>query len=363
MIKLSLCMIVKNEQEVLGRCLDSVCGIFDEIIIVDTGSHDNTKLIASQYTDKVYDFKWVDDFSAARNYSFSKATMQYVMWLDADDIIMTSDRELLLAFKSKLSFSVDVVMMKYNVAFDEDDLPVLSYYRERIMKRSNNFKWISPIHETVETTGKVEYSNIAISHKKLSVADPDRNINIFEKMIASGEILDARGQFYYARELYYHERYQEAIDKFNFFLNEGKGWIENNISACQDLANCYTALKDDRAALVALLRSLTYDVPRAEICCKIGKYFFEVMKYQQSIFWYNMATTIEIDYNNKGFISPDCYGFIPEIQMCVCYDRLGDYENALKCHERTKLLKPNNSSVKINEEYFRKKLPCAKANK
>ena len=68
-------MIVKNEEKVLARCLDSIRGFVDEIIIVDTGSDDDTKRIARKYTDKVYDFEWIDDFAAARNYSFSKATM------------------------------------------------------------------------------------------------------------------------------------------------------------------------------------------------------------------------------------------------------------------------------------------------
>ena len=80
-------MIVKNEEKVLKRCLNCVKDIVDEIIIVDTGSTDKTKEIARKYTDKVLDFKWVNDFSKARNYSFSKATKDYILWLDADDVI------------------------------------------------------------------------------------------------------------------------------------------------------------------------------------------------------------------------------------------------------------------------------------
>ena len=67
-------MIVKNEEMHLARCLDSIAKLVDEIIIVDTGSADRTKEIASQYTPNVYSYPWKDDFSAARNYSFSKAT-------------------------------------------------------------------------------------------------------------------------------------------------------------------------------------------------------------------------------------------------------------------------------------------------
>ena len=67
MITISVCMIVKNEERVLERCLDSLRGLMDELIIVDTGSADRTKEIAARYTDKIYDFAWVGDFSAARN--------------------------------------------------------------------------------------------------------------------------------------------------------------------------------------------------------------------------------------------------------------------------------------------------------
>ena len=78
MISISLCMIVKNEEAVLSRCLDSIADLMDEIIIVDTGSTDKTKEIALKYTDKVYDFEWTGSFSDARNYSFSFATKEYI---------------------------------------------------------------------------------------------------------------------------------------------------------------------------------------------------------------------------------------------------------------------------------------------
>ena len=95
---ISLCMIVRNEEKVLARCLESVRGCVDEIIIVDTGSSDGTKEIAARFTDKIYDFEWIDDFSAARNYSFEQATGDYLLWLDADDVLLPADAEALLRF-------------------------------------------------------------------------------------------------------------------------------------------------------------------------------------------------------------------------------------------------------------------------
>ena len=75
MNSISLCMIVKNEETTLQRCLESVAVIADEIVIVDKGSDDATKAIAATFTSRVVDFDWVDDFSAARNYAFAQATM------------------------------------------------------------------------------------------------------------------------------------------------------------------------------------------------------------------------------------------------------------------------------------------------
>ena len=77
MVTVSLCMIVKNEEKHLPRCLDSVRDLVDEIVIADTGSTDRTVEIARRYTEQVYGFPWRDDFAAARNFSFSKASMEY----------------------------------------------------------------------------------------------------------------------------------------------------------------------------------------------------------------------------------------------------------------------------------------------
>lgn len=84
---LSLCMIVKNEEESLKSCLSKIVAFVDEIIIVDTGSTDSTKNIASEFTDKIYDFDWCNDFSKARNFSISKASKDWILVLDADEIV------------------------------------------------------------------------------------------------------------------------------------------------------------------------------------------------------------------------------------------------------------------------------------
>jgi len=86
-------MITRDNENMLGDCLNSVKDLVDEIIIVDTGSTDKTKEIASSFTDKIYDFTWVDDFSAARNESLKHATKDWILVLDADEVLCVNDYE------------------------------------------------------------------------------------------------------------------------------------------------------------------------------------------------------------------------------------------------------------------------------
>jgi glycosyltransferase involved in cell wall biosynthesis len=352
MITISLCVIVKNEQDVIGRCLDSAKDLVDEIIIVDTGSTDNTKEIVKRYTDKVFDFRWVNDFSAARNYSFSKATKDFILWLDADDVILECDRERFKELKQNLNDEVDVVMMKYNVGFDENGDVILSYFRERLSKRTNNYKWMEPVHEYLQIGGNIINSEVCITHKKEQIPEKDRNLHIYKKFLYMGKTLTPRGLYYYARELYYDEKYRDAIKYFNRFLDTEKGWVEDNINACDILSTCYSMVKDEKNMLISLFRSFIYDTPRAEICCKLGYYFINKEDYEKAIVWYKVVLQLNQPVSSWGFMVQDCWGYIPCIQLCLCYDKLGNREEAIKYNNKAAEYKPYDKAVIFNRSYF-----------
>lgn len=349
---ISLCMIVKNEEETLARCLESVEDIADEIIVVDTGSTDRTKEIAQRYTDQIYDFAWIDDFAAARNFSFSKASMEYCMWLDADDLLLRADRENLKKLKQSLPAETDIVMMRYQTAFDEAGNPTFSYYRERIVRNHAGFLWQGAVHEAITPSGILVYSEIAVTHRKLRPGDPDRNLRIFEGLLHKGHIFSPREQFYYARELYYHGRLQEADEAFTAFLDGGHGWIENQINACQLRADCRYRQGMPQQALQSLLQSLALDRPRAPICCDIGKHFFDRQNYRVARFWYELAVNCPRDEQSGAFIHPDCYGYIPYLQLCLCCHRMGEREKAIAYNEKAGECKPESAAVRQNRAYF-----------
>ena len=352
MVSVSLCMIVKNEEDVLERCLNSVSNLVDEIIIVDTGSTDRTKEIAARFTSLIFDFPWRDDFAAARNASFAHASMDYCMWLDADDVLLEADQAAFLALKQTLDPDVSVVMAPYHTGFDESGRCTFSYYRERLIKNRAGMRWEGAVHETVTPAGRIVYGDFAVTHRKTRPSDPDRNLRIYEAQLAAGRELDPRQRFYYGRELYYHRRWEDALAVFRQFLEEGRGWLENNLDACCHCAYCLEALDRPDEALEALFRTFSYDRPRAETCCEIGRWFFQRERYGQAVYWYALALACPRDDRRGGFVSPDCYGYLPCIQLCVCHSRLGDQKRAEAFNELAAACKPDDPAAAHNRAYF-----------
>lgn len=353
MVSISLCIIVKNEEKNLGNLLESISGVPDEIIIVDTGSTDKTKEIAKKYTNNIYDFKWCNDFSKARNFSLSKATKEYIMWLDADDIILKKDKEKLIKLKNNLDQSIDYIMLKYALGVDENLVPSLEYYRERIFKNNSLFKFVSPIHETVNVFGKGVKVDITITHnKKSNDKISSRNLDIFEGLKKQGYNFTPRDTFYYARELYYNKKYKKAISYFNKFLNMKDAWIENKISACIDLANIYYIKNDEKNYLKYLFKTFEYTKPRAEVCCKIGNLFLFKKSYDIAKFWYETALKDKYDISNGGFYCKDYYDFIPYINLCVCYFFENDIKKANMFNELAGIIKPQNKTYLNNKDFF-----------
>ncbi|QQK76186.1 glycosyltransferase family 2 protein [Salicibibacter cibarius] len=346
---ISLCMIVKNEEAVIGRCLDSIKNVVEEINIVDTGSTDRTKEIARDYTDRIYDFEWVDDFAAARNFSFEKATQEYILWLDADDVLAEKDTEKFSALKQTLQPSVDAVAMDYHLAFDEYGNVTFYIKRNRLVKRKRQFRWIGAVHEYLEVGGTIVQSDIAVTHLPLH-HDSDRNLRIYEKRLERGEAFTPRDFFYFANELADHLLYERAISYYEKFLATNKGWIEDNITACSKLADCYFQLGQPEKELQATFRSFIYDRPRPEFCCRLGYYFLNRNALETAVFWYTLAT--QQTETTMGFVNKACSTWLPHLQLCVCHSRLGDHESAYHHNEKARKYRPTDPNVLHNKHYL-----------
>ena len=146
-------------------------------------------------------------------------------------------------------------------------------------------------------------------------------------MIEEGEELEPRHQFYYGRELYYHGRNEDAVRIFETFLRDREkgAWLENLVDACRFCALCFYRMGKREEALEKLFWTFSYDVPRPQICCDIGKHFLDENRLKE---------------------------FIPAIQLAVCLDRQGKYVEAARYNELASYYKPDSEAVKQNRIYF-----------
>lgn len=355
MREISLCMIVKNEEAVSAQCLNSVAHLCDEIIIVDTGSTDRTKEIAQEFTEKIYDFTWIDDFSAARNFSFQQATKDFILWLDADGVLLEEDQKKFSLLKEELDETIDAVSMFYHTAFDEFGKPTFLFRRNRLVKRKKNFKWFGLVHEYLAVSGVIHSSSIAITHrkstKKANSSVSDRNLKIYENRRKKGESFSPRDLFYYANELKDHQNYQQAITYYTKFLETKKGWVEDRIRACIYMADCYRNRNMPEQEMEALTMSLLYDIPRPEVCCRMGDIYKKKAQFKKAIFWYEVAVTVEIE-NDSGFNIIGFSTWYPYLQLCVCYWKINDIDKAISCNNKAKEYRPNDETIKANETFF-----------
>lgn len=349
MVSISVCMIVKNEAKILARCLDCVQEFADEIIIVDTGSRDKTKEIARQYTANVYDFEWCDDFSKARNFSFSFATSDYIMWLDADDYIDSQNCEKIRRLKAELNTLAppDCVMAKYVTSPPPREF---SYYRERLLRRESNFVWHEPVHEAIAPRGKIIYSEIEILHKKEPKPYSKRNLNIYKKMLKTGTPFSPRAKYYYARELYYNGIFHKSIRVFDEFLNDSGGWVENKIDACIIKSSCFMRISKPDKAKRAILQSFEFSAPRAKTICLLAEFLMQQKSYTTAIDWLKIALTLPTE--TSGWLEPDFHNYRPYLDLSICYYYLSNISLAKTYHNLAKSIHPDTPEIRFNEQFF-----------
>lgn len=218
---ISLCMIVKNEEKHLEKSLDSIVKYIKDIVIVDTGSTDKTKEIAKKYTNKVYDFKWCNDFSKVRNYSISKASNDLILVLDADEIILNLDKENLEKIIIENREDVGRIVRK-NEYLRNNNKFIYNEHVNRIFNK-NKYQYDGLIHEQIVKKDGKEYSTynlpIVINHIGYSNDEINRKNKISRNLQLLKESLINKGNdpyIYYqlGKSFYMDNNYNEA--KFNF---------------------------------------------------------------------------------------------------------------------------------------------------
>ncbi len=324
---ISVCMIVKNEEARLRQCLDCLTTIEDEIIIVDTGSTDSTKDIAKEYGAKVYDFQWCDDFSAARNYAFSKATCDYIYSADADEEIDEENRGRFRDLKNDLAeLDIDIVQMYYC-----NQLSYRTIYnfdrelRPKLFKRIRTFVWEGPIHEQVLLDPVICNSEVEIIHRPAE-SHAERDLGAFRRTVSEGRHLSRRLMGMYARELFMAGNDEDFIQAREFFENASmdttRGLDEIKEASCV-LAHVAVIENDPELLLKFSLKDAITEMS-SEMCYELGDFYFNKGDIDEAIVWYYNAA-----YECSSILDAQKSGSLPRLALAKCYKKLGNDEQAL----------------------------------
>jgi tetratricopeptide (TPR) repeat protein len=167
--RLSLCMIVKNEEQNLGDCLRTVADIVDELVIVDTGSTDGTKDIAASFGARLFDFPWIDSFCAARNESLRHARGKWIFWLDADDRLDEDNRVKLRRLAESLDNDNLAFVMKCRCLCRDDASGPTVVDHIRLFRNHPQLTWEHRVHEQIlpslrRNGATVRWTDVVITH-------------------------------------------------------------------------------------------------------------------------------------------------------------------------------------------------------
>ncbi len=264
----SLCMIVKDEAWILEKCLASVTGIVDEILIGDTGSTDNSKEIAAKFGAFVFDVPWEEDFSKARNHILKKASCDWILLLDADEIFNSEDTDTFLHLLTNENYDgYHFTLLNY---YDDENTKEYSvHYAFRLLRNTGEYHFEGRIHEQIQKEGgtldpsRFTLAEVTLFHYGYTVkaienkqkhkrnmpllkkqlednpADPYYLFNIANEYMAEGDITEALD--------YYLKSYEKKVTTQAYFPH-----------IFYRIILCYMSLKDSKKALAFALEGLSY---------------------------------------------------------------------------------------------------------
>ncbi|MBA4389330.1 MAG: hypothetical protein C0399_00105 [Syntrophus sp. (in: bacteria)] len=330
---LSVCMIVKNEEKHLVKCLKSVRDIVDEMIVVDTGSTDRTRDMAVAFGAQVFDFKWNDDFSAARNLSLSKAIGDWILILDADEVISSLDHKRLLKtidIGKQRPVAFDIVTRNYLVksgsagwtgndgAYPQEEKGVgwFGSNKVRLFKNNNLVRFENPVHELIEAS----LNRAGIPIEKCTIPIHHYGRLDHDKLLAKGldycllgrKKLEERGGGDYVaiRELAVQAteigKFDEAIDLWQQAL----ALRADDVEALFNLAYDYMCIGKYQEALQAAKRSVelspgTKDAVLNYALCEMlmGNVLKTTALLEESVSSENENPTLTLPEHTEGFTS------------------------------------------------------------
>jgi len=298
---LSLCLIVKNEEKNIGECLKSAQGLADEIIITDTGSTDKTIEIAQSYGAKIEHFEWAKDFAAARNYSISKATSRWIIWLDADDRLPRKTVEELRELLSKETPDKVFYLVVCN-SVDEGKTGV-RFSQIRVFPNSPKISFEGRIHEQIlASVRKFKFAEVYLQQEVFHTGYGDpvllkekqrRNLELFKEEYPDPMKMNPNAMYHFGASYEIIEDYENALMWLKNALEKSKKehYYEFEILIPQNIARILERLGKTVEALEYLGQSLKQEPYFEPALSQMARLLFKLGQNDEAVKWFGYVAS------------------------------------------------------------------------
>lgn len=338
---LTLCMIVRNEEQFIGHCLESARNVVDEIVVVDTGSEDRTVQIAREFGAMVSRFEWNDNYSDARNYAASHARGEWILFLDADEILDPESGKLIRqAVEHPVADAYELLF--YNYCRGDESAPDIVHRACRLYRNRPEYKFEGRIHENIAPSivaagGSVAELDAIVHHYGYRPDVLDRRQKR-ERYLAllHAELGEKPGDIYVLYHLgaaYCAEnRFEEAIPYLEQLVSSIPADHAFAPQSYSRLANAYWAVGCNKDALAVVDRAESMGIVHPEIAFSKGNALLALERYADAVEAFETAIRIGATGNWLG--DPGTYGYKARLGIARALVGLQRYDEALSYAER-----------------------------
>lgn len=347
-------LIARNVEATITECIESFINHVDQCVVIKAGvSTDKTSelldALKEKYPDKMIldNFEWIDDFSAARNYSFSKLNTDWGFWTDGDDVIVGAENLKLLA--NEMPEDTGGLWFPYHYCTDEFGNIVVKYQRERLLRMKNAWVWRSRIHETVSPLIPCKFAStdrVINVHKHNSQSDRgDRNFKILNIMYQE-DPEEKRVWLYLGHQHFAAQNWMTSAGWYLKFGSDNGALPLERYQALSYASKALRNMKDSQAIRVALQAIELYPQFKDAYIDLAYSYYLVENQFDKAIHFAKLADTKELIQEPPSviFINPMHYTFDRYALLADCYLRKNDFEEALKWAIKAHSLRPTPES-------------------
>ena len=377
-IKLSLCMIVKDVEGIIPFLWTSVKDIVDEWIVVDTGSSDNSVSVIKEIGgDKVKVFeegdrfledvsdegegllkkygvndypKKIFNFGEARNFSFEQATGDFILWLDADDVVYGAEKLRYIIDNNLEIGGCKGLHLLYKYEVDEDGNVVVEHWRERVVPNNSNYRWVGKIHEIIIPKQETKYFQVRESDSHVLHTSKDkfksnkRNIvSLAQELGAQGKNRDPRTIFQLAEAFNVgYKKSNDSIELYKEYLGLSS-WDEERALVCQRLCDIYLRLGEKNEALEWAYKAVKERPDFPGNYATLAQVYYAIGEFENAINFAERSLELEQPPTNT-FVNQKHNRVTPLLILSYCNMQKGVFDEAIKLAKMGKDIDENNEN-------------------